>query len=474
MKGMKRKFFLKRMWNFVVVMLIPALLLVAVTTYMTFVTQMHRMTQDNERGIEAVRSNISLVLDSVLAQNSYMTGMTRTNMVLNKALKRESLSYTDAIYLRSLVSSLNSMTNAYDYVDSVLIYIDGYDRALTSSGLVNLSADDYSGWYSVYSSMSDAERTCIAPVVVNAGKASERRQLVVCARMLTMEGCVAVTLNISHLQEIIAVLRPSDNQHLYLVDGSGRLLAKAGDAGATEELQNLMGKTLSGAGNKAEQEHEFWIKLDDRDCLLNWQSYQNPDFYIVSTIDRAMILENLGERLMPLLLMAVVALYAIVFLAYVNTKRSFDEINLGNDVNAVNVVFGSTMPVWQVPKNVYEMMPVSMAELEYRVRPQGAVGRYLFDQLVAYSQTPESRASAFRTGESWVLGDNPAPGLLLYEHRFQFDWVPAPYVTADQTYAAIGRNRPIRVYKGIDSRLILDDLYAKLALFAQYMAQKGE
>ena len=29
MKGMKRKFFLKRMWNFVVVMLIPALLLVA-------------------------------------------------------------------------------------------------------------------------------------------------------------------------------------------------------------------------------------------------------------------------------------------------------------------------------------------------------------------------------------------------------------------------------------------------------------
>lgn len=52
--------------------------------------------------------------------------------------------------------------------------------------------------------------------------------------------------------------------------------------------------------------------------------------------------------------------------------------------------------------------------------------------------------------------------------------MPVPYVTADQTYAAIGRNRPIRVYKGIDSRLILDDLYAKLALFAQYMAQKGE
>ena len=35
MKGMKRKFFLKRMWNFVVVLLIPALLLVAVGTFIT-------------------------------------------------------------------------------------------------------------------------------------------------------------------------------------------------------------------------------------------------------------------------------------------------------------------------------------------------------------------------------------------------------------------------------------------------------
>lgn len=58
------------------------------------------------------------------------------------------------------------------------------------------------------------------------------------------------------------------------------------------------------------------------------------------------------------------------------------EFNLGNDVNAVNVVFGSTMPVWQVPKNVYEMMPVSMAELEYRVRPQGAVGRWPINRRI--------------------------------------------------------------------------------------------
>lgn len=131
------------------------------------------------------------------------------------------------------------------------------------------------------------------------------------------------------------------------------------------------------------------------------------------------------------------------------------------------------MPVWQVPKNVYEMMPVSMAELEYRVRPQGAVGRYLFDQLVAYSQTPESAPARSARAKAGFWAITPPPACCCMNTASSLTGCPRPYVTADQTYAAIGRNRPIRVYKGIDSRLILDDLYAKLALFAQYMAAKG-
>ncbi len=143
------------------------------------------------------------------------------------------------------------------------------------------------------------------------------------------------------------------------------------------------------------------------------------------------------------------------------------EFNLGNDVNAANVVFRSKVPVWQVPKNVYEMMAVSLAELEYRVRPCGAIGAYLCDQLDAHEQEPIPRNSDFRTGESWVLGDNPAVGLLLYEHRFEYDWVPAPTITRECAYLHDGRNRPIRVYRRVDSRLILEDLYAKLALFCR-------
>ena len=143
------------------------------------------------------------------------------------------------------------------------------------------------------------------------------------------------------------------------------------------------------------------------------------------------------------------------------------EFNLGNDVHAVNVVMGSGIELWQVPKNVYEMMPVSMAELEYRVSRCGEIGKYLFDQLVACSLKPSSLHSAFRTGETWVLGDSPAPGLILYEHRWEYDLIPAPRISPEMTYIPGTGERKIRVYRRIDSRLILEDMYCKLALFAE-------
>jgi len=143
------------------------------------------------------------------------------------------------------------------------------------------------------------------------------------------------------------------------------------------------------------------------------------------------------------------------------------EFNLSNDINAANVIMKSKIELWQVPKNAYEMMTVSLAELQTKVRPRGEIGRYLFDQLCEHLMEEGPRKSAFRTGEAWVLGDNPAVGLILFESRFQFDWMPAPEFTSDMRYIHTGRNRSIRVYNKVENRFILEDLFAKLEIFEQ-------
>ena len=141
------------------------------------------------------------------------------------------------------------------------------------------------------------------------------------------------------------------------------------------------------------------------------------------------------------------------------------EFNLRNDIHAANVVFESPIEIWQVPQNVYEMVTVTFAELEARLYDKGEIGKYLLDQLIEHSFEEGPRQNPFRNGESWVLGDNPSVGLILYEHRKCYDWVPAPYITQEMNYVHTNRNRPIRVYNSIDSRLILEDMYAKIDLF---------
>ncbi|WP_429310468.1 nucleoside hydrolase [Paenibacillus mucilaginosus] len=143
------------------------------------------------------------------------------------------------------------------------------------------------------------------------------------------------------------------------------------------------------------------------------------------------------------------------------------EYNLWNDIHAANVVFKSKVPVWQVPKNVYQRVMVSMAELEYRVKPHGELGNYLFEQLVEFGHTEAAINTAIRTGECWCLGDSPAVGLLLCDHEYRYDWLPAPEFTADMRYVHERNNRPIRVYKDVNSRFILEDFFIKLAMFTE-------
>jgi len=138
------------------------------------------------------------------------------------------------------------------------------------------------------------------------------------------------------------------------------------------------------------------------------------------------------------------------------------EFNLSNDVHAANVVFRSFLEVWQIPQTVYMLMGVSYAELEVKVAPHGPLGRYLVDQLVDWNARSVDEPIEYRS-----LGDSPAVGVIMYPHCGRWEWRPAPEFSPDMHYVHTGRYRPIRVYDTIDARFILEDCFAKIALFAR-------
>jgi hypothetical protein len=56
---------------------------------------------------------------------------------------------------------------------------------------------------------------------------------------------------------------------------------------------------------------------------------------------------------------------------------------------------------------------------------------------------------------------------MMYPECGWFDWRPAPKFNQVMNYVHSGRNRPIRVYRGVDQRFILEDFFAKLARFTR-------
>jgi purine nucleosidase len=141
------------------------------------------------------------------------------------------------------------------------------------------------------------------------------------------------------------------------------------------------------------------------------------------------------------------------------------EFNISNDIPSANVVFKSDIPLWQITCEIYDKMKVGIAELEYKVRPHGELGEYLFQQLVDLNDQLGHQRN-WPLGESWVICDMAATGLLLDDHKYSCQWQPAPFVTQDMHYIHEQANRPIRVYQDVDTRFIFEDFYAKLALHA--------
>lgn len=149
------------------------------------------------------------------------------------------------------------------------------------------------------------------------------------------------------------------------------------------------------------------------------------------------------------------------------------EYNVAIDVAAARTVFGrSWVEIWQVPRNAYRQCLVSRVELERRVRPMGALGAYLAESIDRVVAAVESAGAPM--GETYALGDSPLVLLTALQSPFQPDpsssehmTMPTPLLTEDGRYEPNPEGRPMRVYTRLDTRLMFEDLFLKLAVAAE-------
>lgn len=143
------------------------------------------------------------------------------------------------------------------------------------------------------------------------------------------------------------------------------------------------------------------------------------------------------------------------------------EYNLGIDIKACQVIFNvSDISIWQVPRNTYRQALYSYSELIHRIQPNGIIGQYLVEKLEDLMKRAKRSL-----GEAYVLGDNPLVLLTALQSSWEVDPASsiyvvrqAPYINESGLYEETSKSRSIRVYTNLDTRLMFEDLVAKLAL----------
>jgi len=145
------------------------------------------------------------------------------------------------------------------------------------------------------------------------------------------------------------------------------------------------------------------------------------------------------------------------------------EYNLNADVIAARVIFNnSTMPIWQIPSDVYSMCVVSDFELQRHLSRAGAIGKFLWEnQLAYYARFP------INFGETYQLGDSPlvlltalgSPWGATNSYSSPYETIFAPTIGSNGSYAANTTGRKIRVYKGVDLRLMYHDFFSKMRTY---------
>jgi inosine-uridine nucleoside N-ribohydrolase len=150
------------------------------------------------------------------------------------------------------------------------------------------------------------------------------------------------------------------------------------------------------------------------------------------------------------------------------------EYNTRIDIVAAQVVFNdSHLAFWQVPRDAYAQVLASRAELLVRMRTQGPLGAHLYDELGRMVDLMEE--FGLPMGEAYVLGDNPLVLLTALLSAFtdprpsSSRWVvrPRPRLLDTGDYGdPVAGAPPLRIFTDLDTRLLLEDLYAKLALHA--------
>lgn len=313
---MKRKYFWRNFLDYCKLMMIPLLLLFI--AYILLVTL--QIQKDLKAQARSTLSNANMSLDSVVSnvifQNDQLTNNSSMLLALKKLLMRETnIDYSEAIYLRNIKTLMRSITQTYPYIDSVYLYLDGYDNFFSSeSAVTKFEKEDDLEWLRIYQQMSPDEKNYVAVLGTD-----DKRSITIFQRMLLLDGIVVMDIEIEKYRNLLDQIMYNHNETVLFYNNEGEYLFQW----STEEessFEDVSLEEISGSGDGK------WIWIGKKLYMVHESCDNSYQLKIVSLIPQDIIWENIKGVANVFFLVMGVSVVVMMLLAYRTAKESFDRI----------------------------------------------------------------------------------------------------------------------------------------------------
>lgn len=318
---MQKKFFMRRFKNYCLLLILPTFL-VFIISFVVANGQINRELDAQARNtLSNINTNLDFVVSSVVFQNDQLTNNSYMVLALKKLFKREpNIQYSDAIYLRNIKTMMQSIIQSYPYIQSVYLYLDGYDSFFSSQdGVMQFSEEEDQVWRRIYLGMEKGTQNRIESRSIT-WNGKEKQVLTIYQRMLLLQGTVVMNLDVEKYQDLLSDILLDKNETLLFYNQQGSLVFSW-----PKEKEKAFGD-LALSFEEMDKKQNKWVYTGGKSYLLHTEYNNQYRLKLVSLIPSDAKADRLFQMFKLFGMVFVINSVAMLFLAYFTTKRTFGQL----------------------------------------------------------------------------------------------------------------------------------------------------
>lgn len=348
---MKRKYFLRNFHYYCRLMLLPLLFLFIACALLAVVQLQKDLEARAKNTLSNVNTSLDFVVSNVIFQNDQLTNNSSMLLSLKKLLVREpNIEYSEAIYLRNIKTLMRSITQAYPYVDSVYLYLDGYDNYFSSeSAVTKFETESDQQWRQMYLEMNPGEENYVTVRSVSDGERMVE-MITIFQRMLLLDGIVVMNIEVEQYQRLLDQILYNGHEAVLYYNSEGEYLFKW-DPDRNEDLENVVIEAAAKDGWLGK-----WQRIGKKLYMVHESYNESYQLRIVSLISQDVIWESIAGLAGFFFWVLGISAVVLLFMAYRTAKESFDRIEYMIDVFQDAELGNYPTEPKQVVKNEYDVV----------------------------------------------------------------------------------------------------------------------